>query len=922
MKSWYNRSVTNKLTSLVLLAVVPSVMFISILWERREANRHLELKRQQIAGIAATLAAAVSEPLASGDLRQTANALKGIGSIPNLSHVAVFDQSDNSVFQFGAGIVVSQNATLNVENSLSTFLSETPITHSGRPIGRLRLIANLSDVNSAFYTNIGLALLASLIATLSGLLASQRMLHAIASPITQLTNAMRKVTSTGNFEHALERTTSDEIGTLVESFNAMLAEIRNRDGELEKHREHLEDEVRERTSDLAKAKRVAERANRAKSEFLATMSHEIRTPMNGMLVTAELLAASELTPRAQRQCEVILRSGQTLLAIINDVLDLSKIESGHLTLEAIPVDPAAVIEDALRLFSEGAASKGLELAAQIATDVPRAITSDPVRLSQIVSNLVNNAIKFTSHGGVMVRLQWASAARTALRFEVADTGIGIPADKIATIFEPFTQAKQSTTREFGGTGIGLTISRKLVAAMGGQLRAQSEVGQGTVFSFEVPCSVEMHESSKHTKSDRAIATAYDGNILIDLPPGIYQQAICDVVSDLGLRPVLSRNEVDRSLEDLAPTLAIASTEIEPIFAQRLHDHGCNLLVLSTFGDTRGTDLVQRGLVRELLEVPVSSRNVRDIIVASLEGRPVTTASTARHSEWHSAETQFAGRSILAADDSAINREVLREALERLGITVTLVANGQSAVEAVAARRFDLIFMDGSMPRMDGYDATRAIRDWETGGGHPPIPIIGLSAHAIGAGGETWRACGMSDFITKPFTLGTIRNCLEHWLGNSDADRMINEEEKLVASVPATPSSEASTSPLLDSDVLFGIAEMQMPGDDLIARVVSLYGQHAPEQMRLLRENLAQAADAPTIALTAHALKSLSRNIGAQRVGDLCGQVEERARTGELPHRHDIEAIGIALEETIKALMAKHSAKPTDSKPAEHDIVAA
>jgi len=268
----------------------------------------------------------------------------------------------------------------------------------------------------------------------------------------------------------------------------MLAQISVRDTALSRHRETLEQTVAERTRELRMARDSAEAANKAKSDFLATMSHEIRTPMNGVMVMAELLAAAELPPRQQRYAEVIVRSGQSLLTIINDILDLSKIEAGKLDLEQVAVSPCGVIDDVMSLFWERASSKGLDLAAFVTPDVPHLIIGDPVRLNQVLSNLVNNALKFTENGhvAVHVRAVGRNGDSVALEFSVIDTGIGIPADKIGKLFEAFSQADQSTTRKFGGTGLGLAICRKLIEDHGGSIDLRSEENRGTTVLLSFP----------------------------------------------------------------------------------------------------------------------------------------------------------------------------------------------------------------------------------------------------------------------------------------------------------------------------------------------------------------------------------------------------------------------------------------------------
>ena len=458
MLRFLTSSIRNKITAVILIAVISAVLIASVASALRQAHRQFEAKQDEIHGVAAAMATTIAGPVASSQRRQIAATLSAISRIPGLTYAAALSNDGRILFSHGAGIVMQRSVSRSVTRDpigpldaiyLNTYAVDAPIVHGGERIGTLNLIADLSSLRHALFENLLMSLAFGGLAAGIGIGAATMLQRTITDPINALTQTMNEVRDTGDFTRTATRQSRDETGLMVDTFNAMLSEINQRDTALATHRDQLEATVKERTSDLELAKTAAEQANAAKSDFLATMSHEIRTPMNGMLVMAELLSASGLTPRLQRYADVVVKSGNGLLAIINDILDFSKIEAGKLELESIPVEPRRLVDDTLQLFSERATSANLEIAAHVAPNVPSKIVADPVRLGQVLTNLVNNALKFTEAGGVLVTVELADQqtepdAPAELRFSVRDTGIGIPQDKIASIFDAFAQADQST----------------------------------------------------------------------------------------------------------------------------------------------------------------------------------------------------------------------------------------------------------------------------------------------------------------------------------------------------------------------------------------------------------------------------------------------------------------------------------------------
>ena len=506
-------SIRVKFVLAVALAILVAQAVVAGMFAWRDVGLYARTKQETFYAAAQSIAAAVAQPARRADADAAHRALRAIGAIPGASYVRLEDMNGATLAETGrteqlVGDAVQSEPGKEIDRfqllGSRTLEIAAPVVESGQQVGRLVLVGDISDLPQRLADALALMAWCALGALVLAIAIAGRMLGAMTRPLADLAGAMTRVGATHDYNVTMKSRRGDEIGVLVRGFDTMLGEIRQRNADLAAHRDRLEVEVADRTADYRRAMELAEDANRAKSDFLATMSHEIRTPMNGVLVMAEMLAASELPPRARKNADVIVRSGQTLLAIINDILDFSKIEAGKLDVETLAVDPVEAAEDVLRLFGERAQSKGLDLADIVR--LPRGVTvdADPVRLSQVLSNLVNNALKFTESGGVTLEVSVDAADAARVKFAVVDTGIGIPEDKLGDIFGAFTQADQSTTRKFGGTGLGLSIARKLVAAMGGDLNVTSAAGRGATFFFSLPMSADcVGESSA---ASRAAAT--------------------------------------------------------------------------------------------------------------------------------------------------------------------------------------------------------------------------------------------------------------------------------------------------------------------------------------------------------------------------------------------------------------------------------
>jgi two-component system sensor histidine kinase/response regulator len=906
LQSRVNHTATGLAVGIVALVCMASSFFIGVFNAEKAIHAQAEV-----------LSVNIAAALAFGDTAAANEMLASLRKVPDLRLAALYDAKGElfANFHVGEQAPAAREPDADARAAWLTSLAVVrPVVTANGERGSLLLEVGMQDLYQQTAWQMATTVLAGLLAFFVSRGQLRRLEQAISSPLGAISELMTDFSRHGDRGARALRSHITELDSLGQGFNAMVEQLEERDLRLAEHRAELEREMAARTVQLRiaeEATALAEAANRAKSEFLAAMSHEVRTPMNGVLGMNELLLDSGLAPQQRAWAEAVQTSGQHLLGVINDILDFSKIESGQLALESVDFSLVETVEQALAMFAQPAAAKGLEIAVEfVPPNAPLALRGDPFRLRQVLVNLLSNAIKFTARGEVVVRVtvleQTPALARLQIR--VCDTGIGIALENRERIFEHFAQADSSTTRKFGGTGLGLAISRRLLELMQGRIRVEGAPGQGSTFiiDLELPRATQAVPAKRDSAPLRGVRVlVVDDNvtnreILQRQLEGWRLEVSCAADGLRALGALLEAADEQRPFE-----LAILDSRMPGMngleLAERIHAYdtlrATRLVMLSSTDASVPESTRAAAGIASFVTKPARRDDLLRAMLTALApaaGQPTPKPRTADPAR------TLHGR-VLLVEDNPVNQEVAAAMLAKLGLEWQVASDGAQALERVRHEDFDVVLMDCQMPVMDGYEATAAIRALPGARG-ARLPIVAVTANAMPGEAQNCLAAGMDAYLTKPLFLDSLHTTLAHWLPAGTANAAAPAPAPTPRAAAASPDTE-----VINRRTIATLHELDEPGStSLVTQLVTSF--LATVELNFERMAAAIADDnAKTLGQIAHSQKSSAATLGAEAYARCCRDLEKCGREEQLdlartlldPARLELQRAVQALREMLK-----------------------